>query len=619
MNIKVSKNETREFYGNELSNGIKFLNIKDINLDKTTVVVTVNIGSLADTLEFQGLAHFLEHMLFLGSNKYPNDNEFSKFISDNGGFTNAFTANTQTTYYFSIFNESLEKALDMFSQFFKSPLFNVDSVDREINAVHSEHTKNIMDDSWRLDYFKDIISRQGSIVNRFKTGNLSSLQKEGLRDKMIQFYNNYYIPSNISIVTVSSLENETTSSMISNIFSNIESKDNNNITITKPLYNSGIESFFLKSIRDKNTLMYLFEIPLINDNYNSTHSPWIISSIFTSINKKSLKQFLTNSGLIKDLYCYVNDEGVFIIQIELSEISNWQTVDSYIKFYVNNLKHQNWHEITEYSKKKDILFFNYSSKEDTLNLALNISSNLFKYPIEKVILGSQVVETIDLGQIEELVNNYLTFDNVKIVLSSNSIPNLDNIHFGEIMTEEFYNLKYYPINLDFLDEQSFEFEIITNNEFINTKPEVIKGLDSKTEPNLIKINNSKIWFGNLSKFNEAIVISELIFTNLDLISEMSRYIDTSILLQYIVSKFKEELYLASEIGFNTSLGIDSYNSQVMISISGYNDNFNLYFNSAIEFIKNFTYNPNDNLLITSIIKENIDHYKNINKKVHGNI
>ena len=45
MNIKVSKNETREFYGNELSNGIKFLNIKDTNLDKTTVVVTVNIGS----------------------------------------------------------------------------------------------------------------------------------------------------------------------------------------------------------------------------------------------------------------------------------------------------------------------------------------------------------------------------------------------------------------------------------------------------------------------------------------------------------------------------------------------------------------------------------------------
>ena len=54
-----------------------------------------------------------------------------------------------TNYYFDVNPDHLEEALDRFSQFFISPLFTEDASDRELNAVHNEHMKNIQSDIWR--------------------------------------------------------------------------------------------------------------------------------------------------------------------------------------------------------------------------------------------------------------------------------------------------------------------------------------------------------------------------------------------------------------------------------------------------------------------------------------
>ena len=100
--IITSDNETREFSGEKLDNGIKFVNITDEKIEKSYLIVSVNIGSLADPVEFQGMAHFLEHMLFLGSKKYPNESYFDEFLSKNGGYSNAYTDTYQTVYYFQV-------------------------------------------------------------------------------------------------------------------------------------------------------------------------------------------------------------------------------------------------------------------------------------------------------------------------------------------------------------------------------------------------------------------------------------------------------------------------------------------------------------------------------------
>lgn len=105
---------------------------------------------MSDPNDLSGLAHFVEHMLFLGTKKYPNENEYSSFLAKNSGTSNAATYPDCTKFYFDCVPEKLEDALDRFSQFFISPLFTESATLREINAVHSEHEKNLATDVWRI-------------------------------------------------------------------------------------------------------------------------------------------------------------------------------------------------------------------------------------------------------------------------------------------------------------------------------------------------------------------------------------------------------------------------------------------------------------------------------------
>jgi insulysin len=80
--------------------------------------------------------------------QYPSENEYSKYLTANNGGSNAWTAMTSTNYFFDVAPGALEGALDRFAGFFIEPLFAEDCTEREINAVNSEHKKNIQHDMW---------------------------------------------------------------------------------------------------------------------------------------------------------------------------------------------------------------------------------------------------------------------------------------------------------------------------------------------------------------------------------------------------------------------------------------------------------------------------------------
>jgi insulysin len=120
--------------------------VNDPEADMSAASMYVGVGSLSDPDDsshhgekFNGLAHFCEHMLFLGTKKYPNENYYQKFLEDNGGDSNAATGDDYTYFYFDISNQKFGEALDIFSQFFKEPLFNKESMDREMKAIDSEY------------------------------------------------------------------------------------------------------------------------------------------------------------------------------------------------------------------------------------------------------------------------------------------------------------------------------------------------------------------------------------------------------------------------------------------------------------------------------------------------
>ncbi|CAB1097976.1 unnamed protein product [Ectocarpus sp. CCAP 1310/34] len=162
---------------------------------KAAAAMAVSVGNLSDPEHCQGLAHYLEHMLFMGSTKYPDENEYDSFISASGGSTNAFTECEYTLYHFDVLPQHLEKALDIFAQFFVSPLMKADSSDRELQSIESEFCLSKNNDSCRLQE-----------LCKFCWGNLHSLREEpqskgvDVRQELVDFHAKHYRASAMQLV-----------------------------------------------------------------------------------------------------------------------------------------------------------------------------------------------------------------------------------------------------------------------------------------------------------------------------------------------------------------------------------------------------------------------------------
>lgn len=151
----LSDEESRkgeEDEGDEEESAVGSSSVGDHGLRNAAAAMVVGVGSMSDPPECQGLAHFLEHLLFMGSKKYPEENAYDSFMSKHGGSDNAYTELEYTVYHFEIPQEYLAKALDMFAQFFTAPLMLESSVDRELNSVESEFQLVKNSDGSRLQH-----------------------------------------------------------------------------------------------------------------------------------------------------------------------------------------------------------------------------------------------------------------------------------------------------------------------------------------------------------------------------------------------------------------------------------------------------------------------------------
>ena len=152
--IETTLIDNRNYKAFTLTNGLRVLLISDGTVTHASAGLDVHVGSFSDPIGLPGLAHFAAHMCFLGTKKYPEEDEFSKYLSSHSGSSNAYTDSEDTVYFFDCDDTAFEGALDRFSNFFISPLFAPDAVGRELNAIDSEHSKKVVNNKERPKYLQ---------------------------------------------------------------------------------------------------------------------------------------------------------------------------------------------------------------------------------------------------------------------------------------------------------------------------------------------------------------------------------------------------------------------------------------------------------------------------------
>lgn len=158
-----------------LDNGLRVLLVSDPKFNKSSAALVLPVGAMDDPSDREGMAHFLEHMLFLGTEKYPQPNEYGNFMQANGGYNNAYTASDHTNYQFEVRHEAFVEGVDRFAQFFIAPLFTPEFTGREINAVHNEAMRHVQNDLRRRFVVSAELYTPGSPESKFSTGNKDTL------------------------------------------------------------------------------------------------------------------------------------------------------------------------------------------------------------------------------------------------------------------------------------------------------------------------------------------------------------------------------------------------------------------------------------------------------------
>ena len=612
--IDIPPNETRIFKSGILANKLKYVIIQDKSDDISHVSMAVKVGSLDEPMEYMGLAHFLEHMLFLGSEKYKNESHFEETLKLNGGSCNAYTGTYETVYFFNVLNKdnhSLKEVLQVFSHFFIDPLFNKSSVEREINAINSEHLKNQNDDFWFTRQVIYNLSKKKSGINRFSTGTLETLGSHDLtklREEMIKFYNLYYCSDNMCLTIQSNSDIDVIEKII-DLFSLIPNKQaKETVQINTGKYDRMNLEYQMIPTNDINEIIYFWDIPTFNTYLNNCAIN-VIDNIFEYNGINNLKYVLKRKGLATNVVGTYLEEGIYILKIIMcncDSIDDIKKINNIVKNYLNFIQDTNWDAIYKYMIGKYNLNYLYDTKISNSDLVNRISVNLHYYNSRDVYKGSSVIIKPDIKILRDLVK-MLQFDKLNIIYFTKT--KIDDEAYLNLIQDKYYLKKYGKLTKTFIDNKSnkYNFTIDLDKKYLAIEPSIIKNLDKYSIPSLI---DTRLWYGGSSKFNEPFVYGLIYLSHTHLVNNIENYILTtlscSILNQYIAEIYSQQF----ELGYSISFSVSSIDGIVTLSIVGLNSEYTVFFNKVINTIKSIKVEDVIIKLTIDKLKENLININN---------
>ena len=437
--IIISPNDSRLYRAIVLTNGLEVLLVSDPSTDKSAASLSVGVGLLSDPTDYAGMAHYLEHMLFLGTEKYPEPDAYSSFVRQNGGANNAYTWLDITNYMLEIKNAAYDESLDRFSQFFTAPLLSPDYIEKEKNAVNAEWTMRR-----ELDTFVDFRLTRSLLgdhpANRFLIGNLESLADKAdstLHETTVDFYQSYYSANIMKLALVSNRSLDDMAALAETYFGSIPNKG-----IAKPEVTAGIDFaeaggklIRLVPMKDRRALRLEFVIE--NNTADFAAKPneyvsYILSSEMpgtpaTVLRDKGWVSALTSMAKPTDFGNY----GAFVIDAELTEegMAHRQEISELLLGYVELLRDGGVDDryAQEFKTSLDNRF-RFLEKTSAYQYATQLSAAMQVYPIANTVDADYHFEGFDKAAIDALLAQ-LTPERLRVWYISKEEPGTETIQY----------------------------------------------------------------------------------------------------------------------------------------------------------------------------------------------
>ncbi|GLA67965.1 insulinase (Peptidase M16) [Aspergillus tubingensis] len=596
----------------------------------------VNVGSFSDPDDLPGTAHAVEHLCFMGTEKYPEETEYSTYLAKYGGSCNAYTASTSTNYYFELSasstsnssgssankkgpNVSISKnvsplygALDRFSQFFIQPLFLADTLDRELRAVDSENKKNLQSDTWRLEQLGRTTSNEKHPIHKFATGDYQCLYKEPLsrgvdiRKRFIEFYDTHYSANRMKLVVLGKEPLQELEGWVQELFSKVPNKNLHRLrwdgipVLTESELTTQI---FVKPVTEQRQLNIDFTYPDEEELVDS-HPSLYLEHLISHGGPGSALAYLKELGLADSLSAGASalcpGSALFCIDVRLTEkgVRQHREVLKIIFQYISMLKENSpsaW--ISDEISRLAEVEFKFKQKGPPSRTVSGLAQLMQNTCIPREqLLSYPLIRNFDPENIQRGLS-HLRPDNFRFFLVDQQFPGDWN------EKEKWYGTEYKleKIPMDFIQELWTIAQASTTerpsmlhlpalNDFIPQRLEVERKdvAEPARQPTLIRHDDHvRVWFKKDDQFwvpkaNIKILLRSPMVSLTPMYSVMTRlYVD---LVEDSLDKYA---YNADKAGL--SYGISENAQGLNIELKGFNDKMSVLLEKVLLAVKHLEF------------------------------
>lgn len=564
-----------------LQNGVQALIISDPSTDQSAASVTVDAGSWDDPLEFPGMAHFCEHMLFMGTKTYPDENDFFSLMANYGGTTNAMTTSSQTIYMFSSQENGFLPLLDRFAHFFIDPLFNPAQIAREMHAVDQEFSKSLEHDGWRTAMVLKETGNPNHPHRMFSCGNSATLSHIP-QEALLKWHSEHYGAKQIHVAIYSSLGMDTLVQNVVDAFGPIleikpPARIDPKIRITSAEQKGHVT--YIEPIQKKQSLLLLWELPLeLSEDKNQSID--LIAYALKRGQKNSLYETLKQEGMIDYLTVDVDTIGnvqhrFLEISLELTDLGCAQ-VDTVIQrvyqalalFRQTGIPHYLFQERNAAAK----LNYQYQSRQDAFSFIMQIGETISHEPLSTYPRAQLIGEHYDQATLEKALA-FLTPENSLVFFMAPEKTTQVSLDRKEKWMGVNYTVK--PISTDWIKlwtkaEPHSNIRMAPPNPFLPSRIDLVQDVFSETTPLLISSQSlGKAYYARCPEYGTAEASLRVHILSPLFNREKKSQVLMELYCDHLTDLLHPTLSAASQAGFSVSIFPDHF--KLNLRIDGFSD------------------------------------------------
>jgi len=298
----------------KLPNGLTLITESIPHVRSVSVGVWLNRGSRHEPASLNGISHFIEHLVFKGT-ETRSAREIALAMDSVGGQMDAFTTKEYTCFYAKVLDEHLPETVDLLSDIVLHPKFDPEEVERERKVV-LEEIRMVEDTPDELVY--DLFAAHfygGNPLGRPIQGTAKTLA--GLsRGRVLRFFKDVYRPGNIVVAAAGNLRHDRLARLVSKAFGGMARGKGESRRMRRPRPRPGVVR---KSKRELEQAHILLGLPAYPEDFRDRYTLFVLNTLLGgTMSSRLFQKIREQHGLAYSVYSAVNgfvDAGFLMVYV----------------------------------------------------------------------------------------------------------------------------------------------------------------------------------------------------------------------------------------------------------------------------------------------------------------